>query len=359
VNKIYLILLLSFTLSAVEIPTKHVKLHAFSKSVKLNSKIIQLSNAKQSVTSLVSGHLEKYFVEAGELVKQGQKIALIESILVSKMTADYLSLKKQYISLSKNYEANKKLYEKGMLAMQDLNNLSIERNAMNSKITALYSQLETLGIKADSLKEATSNFILYAHSSGRVSSLEQPLHTVIREDEAVLSILKEQAFYVKSYLPLEYAALIKTGQKLILEYNKREIVTHIAQILPEVDVTTQRIVILSSVDERADDLFINAYVASTLYFDTDTKESAVEKSALSFFNNEWVVFVPKKEQENHEEDEHVAHDNPYEARVVKIVAYDSDFVGIKGLEVGEEYVSDKSYYVKSMLLKSSLGEHGH
>ena len=53
------------------------------------------------------------------------------------------------------------MYEKGMLAMQDLNNLSIERNAMNSKITALYSQLETLGIKADRLKEATANIPRY------------------------------------------------------------------------------------------------------------------------------------------------------------------------------------------------------
>lgn len=385
-NKIYLsILLLSTSLFSVEIPTQHTELRSFGKSIELNSQIIQLSNAKQSVTSLVSGHLEKYFVEAGQSVKDGQKIALIESILVSKMTADYISLKKQFVSLNKNYEANKKLYDKGMLSMQELNNLGIEKNSMDSKIVALRSQLQTLGIQTKNLNKATGNFILYAHSSGRVSSLLQPLHTVIREDEALISIIKDQAFYVQSYLPLKYASVIKNGQKLSVDYNGRKIVTHVTQILPELDVKTQRIVVLSSVDEKVDDLFVNTFVSSTLYFKPTQKYVAVKKSALSFFNNEWVVFIPTKkeheetehnglEDEKHEahdehgEEKHDDHDEHgergeepslYEARVVKIILQDDEYAGVQGIELDEEYVSDKSYYVKSMMLKSSLGEHGH
>ena len=387
-NRISLLVLLYVTsLFSVDIPTQHTELRSFGESIELNSQIIQLSNAKQSVTSLVSGHLEKYFVEAGQSVKDGQKIALIESILVSKMTADYISLKKQFVSLNKNYEANKKLYDKGMLSMQELNNLGIEKNSMDSKIVALRSQLQTLGIETKNLNKATGNFILYAHSSGRVSSLLQPLHTVIREDEALISIIKDQAFYVQSYLPLKYASVIKSGQKLSVDYNGRKIVTHVTQILPELDVKTQRIVILSSVDEKADDLFVNTFVSSTLYFKPTEKHVAVKKSALSFFNNEWVVFMPteKEKHEEHGEEKHDDHEEhgeekhddheehgeekhddhedepslPYEARVVKIILQDDEYAGVEGIEIDEEYVSDKSYYVKSMMLKSSLGEHGH
>lgn len=373
-NKIYIFMLvLSSSLLSVEIPTENTRLHSFGESIELNSKIIQLSNAKQSVTSLVSGHLEKYFVEPGENVKAGQKIALIESILVSKMTADYISYKKQSSSLKANYEANQKLYDKGMLSLQKLNTLSNELNAMNSNVSALKSQLETLNIDTKKLKKATGNFILYAHSPGRVSNLLQPLHTVIREDEALISIIKDQAFYVQSYLPLKYSGVVKIGQKLIVDYNGRKIVTHVAQILPELDVQTQRIIVLSSIDEKADDLFINTFVASTLYLEPTKKYVAVKRTALSFFNNEWVVFIHKKEHEEHGEDKHDEHDGlgedkhdehkdetaPYEVRVVEIITQDDDYTGVKGLEAGEEYVSNKSYYVKSMMLKSSLGEHGH
>jgi len=348
IKRIYLLtLLITTSLLSVEIPMSQAKERKFGKSIELNAQVIQLSNAGQSVTSLVSGHLEKYFVEPGQKVKTGQKIALIESILVSKMTANYIAFKKQYKALAKNYEATKKLYNNGMSSMQELNNQTIKKNAMLAQIEALESQLDTLNIDTKKLHKATANFILYAHSSGRVSELLQTLHTVLGVDEAVVRIIKEQAFYIKSFVPLQYAGTIKVGQKIVVAYNGRSIKTHVKQVLPSLDETTQRIVVLSSVDEKVDDLYINAYVKSTLYFQANHTHVAVLKSALSFFNNEWVVFVKKEKDVQGEK---------YEARVVEIVARDNKYVGVLGLEKGEAYVSAKSYYVKSMLLKSSIGD---
>ncbi len=359
-------------LSALDIPIEKAKVRTFGSAIELNAQVVQLSDAQQSVTSLLSGHLEKYFVGPGEKVKAGQKIALIESILVSKMTAKYIALKKQYSALEKNYEATKMLFEKGMTSMQSLNNQSIQKNAMLSEITALKSQLNTLGIQAEKLHSATADYILYAHSAGTVSKLLQPLHSAVGEDNAIISVVKERAFYIESYLPLEYAAHVKAGQKIVVNYAKRNIVTHVTQVMPTLDETTQRIVVLSSVDEKEEMLFINAYVKATLYFDSNEQYVSVKKTALSFFNNEWVVFIPKEEEDDHEEhdnlelhedheghDDHDEHETAYEARVIKIVAQDEGYAAVEGLEEGEEYVSAKSYFVKSLLLKSSLGGHGH
>ena len=379
-NKILLIsILITTTLLAIDIPTDHAKKRSFGKSTELNAKVIQLSNAKQSIMSFVSGHIEKYYVGPGEKVRIGQKIALIKSISLSKMTADYISLKEQFMAVKNNYEATKKLYDKGMTSMQELNLQSIQKNIISAKITALASQLATLGVEADSLKTASADYTLYAHSDGTVSALLQPLHSVISEDTSIISIVKDQAFYIKSYLPLEYADVVKVGQKIVVNYGKNNIVSHITQIMPELDERTQRVVLLSSIDEDVDGLYINSYVSSTLYFDVKEKYVAVKKSALSFFNNEWVVFIPNEE---HKDDEHndkhqsdklnytqdidhmdtQKHTEPevaYEPRIVKIITQDEKYVAVKGIEAGEEYVSDKSYYAKSMILKSSLGGHGH
>jgi multidrug efflux pump subunit AcrA (membrane-fusion protein) len=350
------ILLLSSSTFAVEIPTAHAKVRDFSKSIELNAQVIQLSNARQAVTSQISGHLEKYFVKAGQSVKAGAKIALIESIKLSQMTTNFISLKKQYISLEKNYKSTIKLYESGMTSVRELNNQSIKKDTMLAQINTLKSQLNILRIDTSNITKASPNFILYAHSAGRISQLLLQRHTVIRVDEAIVNIVKEQAFYIKSFVPIKYASKIKIGQKILIDYNNRNIVTHVTQILPLVDKKTQRIVLLSSVDEKTDDLFINTYVKATLFFSDTKKYVAVEKSALSFFNNEWVIFVPKEE---HNESEHDEHESPYEARVVQIITQDNKYIAINGLEENEEYVSAKSYYVKSMMLKSSLGEHGH
>lgn len=345
-NKIILVTLwLSISVMAAQLPTAYANKHMFGKSVKLNSKVIQLSNAQQSVMSLVDGYIEKYYVAIGEKVHTGQKIALIKSTVVSKMSSDYISFKKQYIALEKNYNATKKLYDKGMSSMLELNTQRIQLDAIIYKIASLKSQLETLGIKADKLKKASSNYVLYAHGAGTVSALLQPLHSVVSASTPIIAIVKNQAFYIKSYLPLEYADDVRIGQKIVVDDGKKKLITHITQILPELDEKTQRIITLSSIDEKVDDLYINSYLSSTLYFNADTEYIAVKKSALSFFDNEWVVFIPNKENEAQ-----------YEPRVVKVITQDQQYVGVEGIEAGEEYVSDKAYYAKSMLLKSSLGD---
>jgi len=344
VNKIVLVTLIAgVSLFGFELPTQKVSMHAFKKSVALNAKVIQLSNAQQAITSLVNGHLEKYFVKPAQDVKAGDKIALIESIELSQMSAEYLSLKKQFTSISKNYAAIEKLYKKGLASQQRVSEEAIKKSEIAAKLNALKSQLQTLGIDTNRLKKATANFILYAHSSGRVSALLKPLHSSITSDEAVVSIVKNQAYYIKSYLPLSYATKVALGDKIVVSYAGEKIVTHATQIMPKLDEVTQRVIVLSSVDQKVEKLFLNAYVESRLYFGEAKRYLAVKKSALSFFNNEWVVFSQNSVGE-------------YLIYAVKIITQDEEYVAIEGLDAGEKYISDKSYYVKSALLKSSLGD---
>ncbi len=363
-NLLIILIFISISLQGLEIPTKHAQKRAFGKFIELNSQIIQLSNSSQSLMSLVSGHVEKYYVSAGQKIKEGDKIVLLKSIMLSQMTANFISQKKQLDSLNKNYDALKNLYDKGMTSLQELSEQNIQKNELLATFSTLKSQLETLGINTKKLKKTTSDYILYAHSDGVISAVLQALHSGVQEDTPIISLVKEQAYYLKSFLSLEFAPKLKIGQKISIEVNGKIVVSHLTQILPEVDEVTQKIVLLSSIDEKTKNFYINTYVSSKLYFNDTKKYVAVSKSALSFFNNEWVVFTPKEEarhheEENHEEDGHEEEEVAYEVRVIEIITQDDEYVGVKGLLEGEEYVSDKSYYVKSILLKSSLGGHGH
>ena len=362
-NKIILMSLFLYSVVfSLEIPKDHTRLKEFGESIELNAQIIQLSNSSQSVMSQVSGHIEKYYVKEGQRIKNRQKIVLIESIMLSKMTANFISQKKQLSAIEKNYAATQSLYQKGMTSLQLLNEQSIQRDELLSSLTALESQLKTLGLNTTKLKKATSSFVLYAHSDGVVSKILKPLHSGIKEDTGIISMVKEQAYYIKSFLPLEYASKVRVGQKITIDINGKLITSNIIQILPEIDDQTQRIVLLSSIKEKTENLYINTYLTSILYFESTKKYVAVKKSALSFFQNEWVVFVPTEKEykdKGHDKHEHEEEKVPYELRVVKVITKDDNYVGVEGLEVGAEYVSEKSYYVKSMLLKSSLSGHGH
>jgi len=349
-----------------DIPIDHVRKHSFAQKVEVNGKIIQLSNAKQSVMSLIGGHIEKYFVKTGDRVKKHQKIALINSITLSRMSSEYLSLKKQFTAINRNYQATRKLYQKGLVSLQQRSEQSSARDALLARLNTLKSQLETLGIDTKKLDKPISGYILTAHSAGIVSKILQPLHTVVTKNSKIIEIVREHSYYLKSFVPLKYASKVKASHTVSLHYFGKTIPTYITQILPAVDNTTQRIVVLSSIDNNTTDLFIDAFVPATIYFAPRQERLAVKKSALSFFNNEWVVFVPKEvhhegkeEEDEHEHEAHEHEEVPYMPKVVKILEEDDTFVAVEGLKEGEPYVSDNGYYVKSMLLKSAMGEHGH
>ncbi len=373
IRKIILTLFTAVALLAEDsLPIDTVKEHLFAQKLEVNSQIIQLSSAKQEVASLLAGHLERYFVKPSQKVKKGQKVALIDSPELSKMTASYLALKQQYAAQKKNYDSVERLYEKGMTSLQELNRESIKKDALLSELNTLESQLHSIGVDPKVLTKPTSAYTLYAHTSGIVSELEIPLHSSVDRERGIISIVKEHAYYAKSYVPLKYAKDLKKGDRIVLEYFGKQIASRITQILPEVDSETKRAVALSSI-ESDEKLFIGAFVASTIYFGEKKHYLAVKRSALSFFNNEWVVFLPKGEEhdehgekeehdeegEEHEHEHEHEHDAPYTLQVVHVITQDDKYVAIEGLTEGQEYISDKSYYAKSAILKGSLGEHGH
>ena len=88
------------------ITLEHTQEKAIGKTIQTNAQIRQLSAQKQTIVSRLAGHLERYYIRPAQKVKEGDKIVLIESIQLSKMTANYLALKRQAIasrSQKKNY----------------------------------------------------------------------------------------------------------------------------------------------------------------------------------------------------------------------------------------------------------------
>ena len=340
---------------AINVPIDEVEKQVFQEEISVNSKIIQLSSSKSLVMAELGGKIVKYFVKKGSRVKKGQALALISitstrelSLQVEPLKVELKALRNRLSLSNKNYNMVKELYLAGVESKQNLNAQEEEKAKIISEIEIVKAKLSTLNIG----KKSSKKYTIYAHSGGKVDSILVSPNAIVDANRALISIVKgEESFLVQSYIPLKYASELQVGQKGQLVYGGKEYKMYISQILPELDEETQQIVIHSTLKDSVKNLFVNAYVASKISIGQPKEYLAVKKSALSFFNNEWVVFVPKDKDEHEEA--------PYEIRVVKIIKQNSKFVAIEGLKEHEDYVSAKSYYVKSLLLKSSLGGHGH
>jgi len=345
---------------AIDVPIDEVEKQIFQEEIKVNSKIIQLSSSKSLVMAELGGKIVKYLVKKGDRVKKGKALALISltstreiSLQIEPLRVELKELQNRLSLSNNNYEMVKKLYLIGVESQQNMNIQEEERAKIISDIEVVKAKLSSLDIG----QNASENYTIYAQSSGRVDDILVSPNAIVDANRALISIVKgEESFLVQSYIPLKYASQLKVGQKGKLLYGGKEYEMYISQILPKVDEKTQQIVIHSTLSKTVKNLFVNTYIDSKLSIGQPKEYLAVKKSALSFFNNEWVVFVPKHHDENEEEKHDEEEEAPYEIRVVKIIKQNNKFVAIKGLKEHEDYVSAKSYYVKSLLLKSSLGD---
>lgn len=402
----YLLLLLPLLGFSSAIKVEHATLQPLGSMVHTNAQITQLSSQKQEIVSRLSGHLEAYYVEPGQDVKNGDKVALIESIELSKMTAEYLALIKQLQAAKNQMNTAMTLHKKGLASQNDVSNAIIALENIRAKQSALSSQLHSLGITPDTLTSPTDQFVLTAHADGVVGTILSPLHSNVDAQTVLLTLVNQAGYYAVAYLSVDDAMKVNNKTKGWVSIAHKKYPSSFIQLLPNIDPQTQRAKVLFSINNSPSNLLLGAFTQMDISLAPYTNAIMVKKSALSLFKGEWVVFVEKEHEEaghhdeksdhdhnnekaehdDHDHDAHVAdkgheehadHDNeeeeghgghgeheeheeaPYAAKVVEIIAYSGDYVAIKGLKADEEYVSDGVYFVKSMILKSSLGEHGH
>jgi len=359
-----------FLLSTIFIVADSIKIEFTSTKtigdiLSTNAKITQLSNQQQEIVSILGGHIESYYVKQGAEVKSGDRVVLIKSLELSKMTAEYLSLKKQIEASQLDLNTAQELYQKGVGSKQERNSRVISLQEIKSKKNTLISQLKALGISTDDLNATTDELILYAHADGVVSELLVPLHSTVNAQTPLIRLVNQSGYYAVAYLSVDRAMQIDSHIEGWLTLAKQRYRCSFVQLLPKVDPITQQAQILFKIDDDPKKLLLGAYAQIDISIPPYREAVMIKRSALSLFDGEWVIFLPL-EDEAHEDADHTEHKDhdehdevPYTPQVVQIIDYSGESVAVEGVSSGVEYVSSGVYFVKSMLLRSSLGGHGH
>lgn len=104
-----------------------------AESVKLNGKVIPNESKQAKVYALVSGKIKSLSVELGDLVKQGQTLAILQSTEVAGVAND-LSLAQSNVDITKkNLESTEELYKSNLATERDLTSAKLEFNKATSE----------------------------------------------------------------------------------------------------------------------------------------------------------------------------------------------------------------------------------
>ncbi len=325
---------------------------ALGKIYRTSAKVVVFKNQRQNIVAQIPGHVERYFVKDGDNVKSGEKIAKIKSFYLAQMSTKYLQLQSEIAILQKRLANAKKLYKKGLITYNNLANIKVKLQSLRSQFAALKLKLQILGITE--ISKPIEYFYLTSHANGIVQKIIIPVHANVDSQTPLVQIVSDESFFAEAYLRVADAMHLQDvqGEFYLGGFSYK---AHFIKVMPEVDKQTLQAKILFQL-ESSRPLLIGAYGEMAIQSAPYREALAIKRSALTMLQGDWVVFVPKEDKHEHE-DEHEELD--FEPRVVKVVEFWGKYAIIEGLKENQEYIDENIYIYKSRLLKESLGEHGH
>jgi len=304
----------------------------------------------------VSGQISQIFVKAGDRVKQGQMLMVIDKrkqeatlnssradLEVAKAGLNSYVIKQKALTSSlefnkKLYERYKALYEKKSVSQQDLEKYTDAYNQALADLDANKAQIEAqkAGI-ARAVSEIKAQevqlqyFKISAPYSGIIGDIPVKIGNQVTETTVLLSITQNNPLEINVGLPVEKLFDIQKGLLTEVLGNDNNVIgkSTISFISPKVDTDTQTVLVKAILPNPNETFKADQSVKVRVIFNK-TKGILVPTSAISHFGGQDFAFLINKK------------DGKYFVKQIPVILgdiQDNKYVVINGIKEGDNIVT--------------------
>lgn len=335
-----------------EIEISEAKSGKLSSTINLTGEITINQDKLAHVVSPVSGIVTQVIKTVGDDVNYGEVLAIIESPELAEAQEKYLSLIGSFDIAKSNFDREQKLIDKQLTTQEEYLHAKLALTQAEHGLHAAEQQLKIYALTDTQIKEFTtshekdySRYISTAPLSGTIIEKHITLGEILEKDTKIFDIADLSTVWVDLNVYQKDFAYINKGQKVIISigHGIPEIEGTISYVSPIVGEGTRtaiaRVILPNASGNLRPGLFINAKVN----IESNLNSIIIQKSSLQKIEGQDVIFIKTEDA--------------FELREVELGRPNSDYIEIvKGINVGENYVSEGSFTLKSELLKSTFGE---
>lgn len=305
---------------------------------------IQLNDERTvHVVARVAGVAERVPVSAGQVVQQGQLLAVLSSTLVSELrSALKVALSHQEHARSV-FEREKRLWEQRVSAEQDYLEARHMVEQADIEVDNARQKLAALGVGGS--EHSLNRFELHAPYAGLVVDRNLSIGEAVKEDTPIFTIADMRTVWVEVHLPAAELPLVRVGDQVTVRATAFDAqatgtVAFIGALVGEqTRMAKARIVVPNPQGIWRPGLFVNVEVRAA----QAEVPVAIDSEALQTLGTQQVVFVRNAEG--------------FVARPVSLGRSDGRQVEVlQGLAAGERYAARGSYILKSELSKLASEE---
>jgi len=290
------------------------------------------------VTTRIRAQIIKRYARMGDEVKAGQKLLTLSSV-------EMADAQSQLVVTEREWRRVKKLGRK-VVSERRYIEAQVNRQQAYARVLAYgmtEPQINAL-LKQDDASRATGRFDLLSTQDGTVISDQFVLGQVIEPGQLLMEISDESLLWVRTQINPVDVANVKIGNLARIHLGADKWLTgKVIQIHRRVDETTRTLPVRIEVNNKQGLLRPGQFVKVALQTSMSLEVIAVPKPAVTLLHNEHVVFRLKG--------------NRLYPQLVETGEVRRDWIEIRdGLKAGDEVVIEGMFLLKSLLLKSQIGD---
>jgi len=312
-----------------------------------------------NVSSVIEGTIKKIYVQAGQYVRAGQRLALLESPEIVRIQEAYISSVHNLKYLEQEYERQKTLSEENINANKIFEKTLTELEIEKARNKSLKQQLSM--VRLENAEEMDSKITVSAPISGHVTDVDVNLGSFVTLGKSLFTIVDNSKLHVDLLVYEKDLFKVKPDQKvrfILTNQSDAEINGKVFSIGKAFENETKSVAVHAEILNNKSGLIPGMYVNAVINIGENTVDALPDEAIVNAEGREF-IFVWEKEnlEEGNPEDEITF------ARVeVKTGISQLGYKQVSLLQEihdGDKIVIKGAYYLQSHLIKEQSGGHEH
>ncbi|WCL52902.1 efflux RND transporter periplasmic adaptor subunit [Gimibacter soli] len=296
--------------------------------------------ATLQVTPRIEAQVVARHVRMGDAVRKGQPLVTLSSVDMAEAQASLILADQEWQRVQK--------LGRDVVSEQRFLEAKVAAQQAKAKVLAYgMSEVQVKNLLANEVSAATGEFDLLANQDGTIIHDTFVVGQIVEPGNILFEVSDESRIWVEAQLSPEKAALIERGAQAWVTKSGVSMTGTVVQVHHRVDEATRTLSVRIEVDNRQDSLHAGQFAGVEIQTGETDRVVAVPDSAIVLLEGQQVVF--KREGDE-------LHPMPLDTGISK-----GGWTEVKaGLFTGDVIVVENAFHIKSLILKSKMGEgHGH
>lgn len=293
--------------------------------------------ATLQVTPRIEAQVVARHVRMGDAVRKGQPLVTLSSVDMAEAQASLILADQEWQRVQK--------LGRDVVSEQRFLEAKVAAQQAKAKVLAYgMSEVQVKNLLANEVSAATGEFDLLANQDGTIIHDTFVVGQIVEPGNILFEVSDESRIWVEAQLSPEKAALIERGAQAWVIKSGVSMTGTVVQVHHRVDEATRTLSVRIEVDNRQDRLHAGQFADVEIQTGDTEQVIAVPNGAIVLLEGRQVVF--KREGDE-------LHPMPLDTGISK-----GGWTEVKaGLFTGDEIVVENAFLIKSLILKSSIGDH--